>query len=152
MANLGNAWHIPANPEPRGVAGMRNPVVPTAPGPAVIVSTGNQFAGGAGQGNQLQIGSSLFFKQATAASWEEAPLIFAAQIGNNKYSSGTIPAGGFQPGDVMQYYLRIAYDDHDTTFLQLNADGVTSRPLIVRKMGINRRPRGGRRPGGRSRA
>lgn len=91
MANLGNAWHIPANPEPRGVAGMRNPVVPTAPGPPVIVSTGNQFAGGAGQGNQLQIGSSLFFKQATMASWVEAPLIFAAQIGNNKYYSGTIP-------------------------------------------------------------
>ena len=126
MANLGNAWHIPANPEPRGVAGMRDPVVPTAPGPPVIISTGNQFTGGGNQGNQLQIGSSLFFKQATAASWVEAPLIFAAQIGNNKYYSGTIPAGGFQPGDVMQYYLRIAYDDHDTTFLQLNADGVTS--------------------------
>ena len=126
MANLGNAWHIPVNPEPRGVAGMRDPVVPTAPGPDVIISTGNQFAGGGGQGNQLQIGSSLFFKQATAASWVEAPLIFAAQIGNNKYYSGTIPAGGFQPGDIMQYYLRIAYDDHDTTFLQLNADGVTS--------------------------
>jgi galactose oxidase len=126
MVNLGNAWHIPANPEPRGVAGMRDPVFPTAPGPSVIIGTGNQFAGGAGQGNQLQIGSSLFFKQATAASWVEAPLIIAAQINNNKYYSGTIPAGGFHPGDVMQYYLRIAYDDHDTTFLQLNADGVTS--------------------------
>ena len=45
MANLGNAWHIPVNPEPRGVAGMRNPVVPTVPGPPVIISTGNQFAG-----------------------------------------------------------------------------------------------------------
>jgi galactose oxidase len=126
MANLGNAWHIPVNPEPRGVAGMRDPVVPTAPGPDVVISTGNQFAGGGGQGNQLQIGSSLFFKKATAASWVEAPLIFAAQIGNNKYYSGTMPAGGFQPGDIMQYYLRIAYDDHDTTFLQLNADGLTS--------------------------
>ena len=53
-------------------------------------------------------------------------MIFAAQIGNNKYYSGTMPSGGFQPGDIMQYYLRIAYDDHDTTFLQLNADGLTS--------------------------
>src|SRR6266849_1398076 len=35
MANLGNAWHIPANPEPRGVAGMRDPVFPTAQWPCV---------------------------------------------------------------------------------------------------------------------
>jgi hypothetical protein len=28
MANLGNVWHLPANPEPRGRAGMRDPVFP----------------------------------------------------------------------------------------------------------------------------
>ena len=126
MANLGNAWHIPANPEPRGVAGMRDPVFPTAPVPSVTIATGNQFAGGGNQGNQLQIGSSLFFKQAAAVSWVEVPLIFAVQIGNNKYYSAAMPTGAFQPGDTLQYYLRIAYDDHDTTFLQLNADGATS--------------------------
>lgn len=126
MANLGNAWHIPANPEPRGVAGMRDPVFPTAPVPSVTITTGNQFAGGGNQGNQLQIGSSLFFKQAAAVSWVEVPLIFAVQIGNNKYYSAAMPTGAFQPGDTLQYYLRIAYDDHDTTFLQLNADGATS--------------------------
>ena len=26
MPNLGNAWHLPANPEPRGRGGMRDPV------------------------------------------------------------------------------------------------------------------------------
>ena len=59
-------------------------------------------------------------------SWVEVPLIFAVQIGNNKYYSAAMPTGAFQPGDTLQYYLRIAYDDHDTTFLQLNADGATS--------------------------
>ena len=126
MANLGNAWHIPTNPEPRGVAGMRDPVFPTAPVTSVTITTGNQFAGGGSQGNQLQIGSSLFYKQAAAAGWVEAPLIFATQIDNNKYYSGTLPTAAFDPGDAVHYYLRIAYDDHDTTFLQLNADGTTS--------------------------
>ena len=126
MVNLGNAWHIPANPEPRGVAGMRDPVFPTAPGPSVIISTGNQFAGGAGQGNQLQVGSSLFFKQATAAAWTAGAVDLCGTDRQQQILFGGHTGGCFQPGDAMQYYLRIAYDDHDTTFLQLNADGMTS--------------------------
>ena len=125
MANLGNAWHLPGSPEPRGNAGMRDPVFPTDPGPAVTVFSGNQFQGGGNPGNQLQDGSALFFKQATDTAWQTAPLIFATAIGNNKYYSGVIPAAAFPTGTVVQYYLCIAYDDHDTTFLQAGA-GLTS--------------------------
>ena len=60
MANLGNAWHIPNNPEPRGQAGMRDPVGAIVPGTAITIITGNQFQGGGGNpGNQLQTGSVL---------------------------------------------------------------------------------------------
>ena len=45
MANLGNAWHIPGNPEPRGRAGMRDPVGEIVPGTAVTIFSGNQFQG-----------------------------------------------------------------------------------------------------------
>ncbi|HEY2305242.1 MAG TPA: galactose oxidase-like domain-containing protein [Streptosporangiaceae bacterium] len=126
MVNLGNAWHIPANPEPRGRSGMRDPVFPTTPVSSVIITSGNQFQGGGNPGNQLQDGSSLFFKRATDGEWTLVPLIFAAMVGNNKYYSAELPVDSFQPGVVVQYYLRIVYDDHDTTFLYLNTDGTTS--------------------------
>lgn len=128
MANLGTAWHIPANPEPRGRAGMRDPVFPTVSSAAtsVTISTGNQFAGVGNPGNQLQDGSSLFFRRATDPGWEEVPLAFAATIGNNKYYSASIPTGSFPADTAVQYYLRVAYDDHDTTFLHASADGTVS--------------------------
>ena len=126
MANLGNVWHIPANPEPPGVAGMRDPVFPATPASTVTIYTGNQFAGGGNPGNQLQVGSSLFYSPQGGAAWTEVPLAFSAEIGNNKYYSGSVPLGSFPAGTIVRYYLRIAYDDHDTTFLQLNTDGITS--------------------------
>ncbi|GHO97424.1 hypothetical protein KSF_074720 [Reticulibacter mediterranei] len=117
MANLGNAWHIPANPEPRGHAGMRDPVGAIVPGTAVTILTGNQFQGDGNSGNQLQVGSSMSFKRQVDANWTQLPLIFQNQTGNNKYYEAAIPAHMFQIGDTVQYYLRIAYSDHETTFL-----------------------------------
>src|SRR4051812_4120021 len=122
MPDLGNAWHLPASPEPRGRAGMRDPVFPTAPVASVSIVTGNQFQGGGNPGNQLQVGSALFFRKSTDAAWTSVPLLFAATIGNNKYYAAQLPTGGLSSGTVMQYFLQIAYDDHDKTFLRLNAD------------------------------
>ena len=62
MANLGNVWHIPNNPEPRGRGGMRDPVGAIVAGTAVTIITGNQFQGGGNPGNQLQTGSALFLR------------------------------------------------------------------------------------------
>ena len=125
MPNLGNAWHIPNNPEPRGRGGMRDPIGALVPGMDVTIFSGNQFQGGGNPGNQLQTGSSLFFKRAADANWTELPLKFRSVARNNKYYSATIPASTsstFQVGDKVQYYLRIAYDDHDTTFLRANGN------------------------------
>jgi galactose oxidase len=130
MPNLGNAWHIPANPEPRGRAGMRDPVGALVPGTAITVISGNQFRGpGGNPGNQLQDGSSVFFKRTADAHWTELPMQFYRTAGNNKYYTATIRSdisSTFQVGDMVQYYLRIAYDDHVTTFLRTN--GTTSIP------------------------
>src|ERR1700683_4445395 len=128
MVNLANAWHLPGNPEPLGSAGMRDPVFPTDPVTTVTIFSGNQYQGGGNPGNQLQDGSALFFKQETDADWQTVPMIFATAIDNNKYYSAPIPAGGFAAGTVIQYYLCIAYDDHDTTFLQAAAENMTSVP------------------------
>lgn len=127
MANLGNAWHIPQNPEPRLRAAMRDPVGEIVPGMDITILTGNQFQGGGNPGNQLQDGSSLFFKRAADGTWTELPLTFGSEADNNKYYWATIAADTsreFGVGDELQYYLRVAYDDHDTTFL--HADGTGS--------------------------
>ena len=116
MADLGNAWHIPGGPEPPGTT-MRDPVGGIFPGTAVTIVSGNQFQGAGNPGNQLQTGSRLFLKRAADTDWAPLPLRFHRAFGNNKYYTAIIPAGTFQAGDVAQYYLRIAYDDHETTFV-----------------------------------
>ena len=126
MPNLGNVWHIPGNPEPRGRAGMRDPVGAIVPGTAITIFSGNQFQGDGNPGNQLQNGSSIFFKRKADTDWKPLPLIFQSVAGNDKYYAATIPKDTFQVGDVVQYYLRIAYDDHATTFLQANGTGSTT--------------------------
>ena len=123
---LGNAWHFPSNPEPFGNAGMRDPVFPTDPVSAVTVFSGNQYQGGGNPGNQLQVGSAVRFKRTTDTTWTTVPMVFATAIGNNKYYSAAIPAGAFATGTIVQYYLVIAYDDHDTTFLQADATDMLS--------------------------
>jgi hypothetical protein len=134
MANLGNAWHLPDNPEPRGRAGMRDPVGTIVPGTAITLFSGNQFQGEGNPGNQLQADSSLFFRRTAEADWTELPLLFHSTAGNNKYYSATIPAGRFQNGDVVEYYLRIAYGDHALTFLRAedNASAPTADEAAAR--------------------
>jgi galactose oxidase len=124
MAELGNAWHLPLSPEPRGHAGMRDPVGAVVPGAEVTILSGNQFRGDGNPGNQLQAGSSVFFRRRSDAGWTSAPLLFASTADNNKYFAATLAADTLAVGDVVQYYLRVAYDDHATTFV--HAAGATS--------------------------
>jgi galactose oxidase len=105
---------------------MRDPVFPTTSAGVVTIATGNQFQGAGNAGNQLQNGSTLLFKRTTDTNWTPVPLLFATTIGNNKYYTAGLPTAGFVAGTTVEYYLRIAYDDHDTTFLQRSADGTTS--------------------------
>jgi hypothetical protein len=129
MANLGNVWHLAANPEPSGTAGMRDPVFPTAPVAEVTIWTGNQFQGGGNAGNQLQDGSTVFFRLSTAVNWTPVPLLWGQTVANNKYYSAAIPTAALEAGVVIEYYLRIAYGDHDTTFLHSAADGIASQTV-----------------------
>jgi galactose oxidase len=123
---LGNAWHFPGNPEPFGNAGMRDPVFPTVPVSAVTVFSGNQYQGGGNPGNQLQDGSAVLFKPTADTAWTTVPMVFSTAIGNNKYYSAAIPVSAFAAGTVVQYYLVIVYDDHDTTFLSADATNMLS--------------------------
>ncbi len=109
QATLGNAWHIPSGAEP-GITSMRSA------GEPVTIYSGNQDLGPDGNpGNQTQTNSVVFYRNATNETWSVAPLTFFSAAGNNKYYSAPLPA--FQPGDVVQYYLRIWYTDHLPTYL-----------------------------------
>jgi hypothetical protein len=100
---------------------MRSPVHRVAAGASVVVYNGNQFAGTGNPGNQLQTGSAVLYRKIGDATWTTVPMAFFAQSGNNKYFSATIPGGA--AGDSIEYYLRIAYSDHATTFVFGGDDG-----------------------------
>jgi alpha-D-xyloside xylohydrolase len=113
---IGNSWHIPTSTEAGITGGMRTPLIAAAGSPVTIYN-GNQFQGGVNQGNQLQTGSTVFYKKSTDSIWSSVPMTFFLQSGNNKYFSAPIPASAFAAGDTIQYYLKIPYSDHLPTFL-----------------------------------
>jgi galactose oxidase len=53
-------------------------------------------------------------------------MAFVKQAANNKYYAADIPVAGLPAGALVEYYVRIAYDDHDTTFVLAAAGGTTS--------------------------
>lgn len=117
----GNAWHIPDAAEP-GIGAMRAPASVTA-GDSVLVYTGNQFAGAGGNpGNQMQTGSALLYRVGGGA-WSEVPMGFHSQSGNNKYYRAAIEPAALAPGDRVEYYFRLAYSDHLTTFVHASGGG-----------------------------
>ncbi len=119
---VGNAWHLPTQSEPRGRSAMRDPVGPVPAGSRCTVISGNQYAGDGGDpGNQLQDGSAVLVRRTVDPDWTEVPLVFQVAEGTNKFFGGQLPA--FAAGDQVRYYLRIAYDDHDLTFVHALGDG-----------------------------
>jgi alpha-D-xyloside xylohydrolase len=122
-ATLGNVFHIPNNTE-LGFT-MRNPFTGITPDLPVSFYTGNQFQGTGNPGNQLQTGSTLYYKHATNSTWSSLPMFFlttgsSGTSTNNKYYSVTLPGNVFNGGDTVQYYFKIPYDDHLPTFIYGN--------------------------------
>ncbi len=123
MPELGNAWHLPENPEPRGCSGMRDPIGAVVAGAELIVRSGNQFIGPGNAANQLQDGSAVLARRVADAGWTEFPMTFQETIGPNKYFQARIPGAFLLDGDTLRYVLRIAYSDRDTTFVHATPGG-----------------------------
>ncbi len=123
-AQTGNVFHIPTNVEVGGLT-MRSPVGGIQSNTSVFLYTGNQFQSSGNPGNQLQTGSTIYYRNATNAAWSSLPMFFwttgsSGVSTNNKYYSNSIPANAFSPGDTVQYYFKIPYDDHLPTFVYGN--------------------------------
>jgi len=120
-AIVGNCWHIPSNVESNsGGLTMRSPLSGILSNTAVFLYTGNQYQGSGNPGNQLQTGSTIFYRNATNSAWSSIPLFFwyaGGASGNNKYYSNSIPAYTFNDGDTVQYYFQIPYSDHLPTYV-----------------------------------
>lgn len=123
-ANLGNAWHIPANAEPPG-AYMRLPRFPFTNN-AVFLFNGNQFAGAGTTGDQS--GGVISHRLVGGGAWTTNALVFDIQQGNNKYWKGTIAAGTYQATNEVEYYFKVTYTDRDTTYLGTTNSGASSQP------------------------
>ena len=100
---------------------MRDPAGAIPAGTPVTIISGNQDQGQGNPGNQLQDGSAVIFRRSTDGAWTERPMTFAEAGGNNKYYAATIN-DAFGVGEQIEYYLRIAYSDHDLTFLHQAGD------------------------------
>ena len=133
QAILGTCFHIPSDIE-TGNSGltMRSPLTGMSSNTPVFLYTGNQFQGSGNPGNQLQTGSTIFYRNATNSTWSSIPMFFWYQggaSGNNKYYSNSIPANLFNTGDTVQYYFKIPYSDHLPTFLYGNDNASQSTEI-----------------------
>ena len=114
--NLGNCWHVPGQYEPWPEATMRNPCYPSA-GEAICIFVGNQAYGEGGNSGDMS-GGTLYHRASGASAWSTVALEYEdCQRDNNKYWKGIIPAGTYAAAGDMEYYIEVAYNDHDTTYL-----------------------------------
>jgi len=113
-AHIGNAWHIPNSAEATAGATMRSPFAVNA-GDSVKIYNGSQFQGGGDPGNQLQTGSTVFYRRTTDAMWSSVAMTFSSTNGNNKLYVATLPPAA--AGQTYEYYLKIPFSDHLPTFI-----------------------------------
>ena len=96
---------------------MRDPVTGISAATSVSIFSGNQYQGPGEPGNQLEAGGAVFFRRRGETSWSSVPMKFDSAQANNKYYVARLPTNTFATGDVIEYYLRIPYSDHPTTFV-----------------------------------
>ncbi len=116
IAVLGNAWHIPDNPEScLGGTTMRNPTYEIGSNTAVYIYQGVDKSDGANQTN-----GAVFYRSISGSStsgWSSVPLGFNNDCGSNQYWTNSINTGSFGTNDVIQYYVRADFSNRDTTYL-----------------------------------
>jgi len=108
---------------------MRDPVAGISAATAVFIFSGSQFQGPGEPGNQLETGSAVFFRRRGDALWSSLPMKFDGDQGNNKYYAALLPPNTFATGDVVEYYLRIPFSDHLTTFVHGSDTNSLATPL-----------------------
>jgi len=112
----GNAWHFPWEPQ-SGLITMRRPTFALYTNIPLTLYSGNQYQGSGTSGTQLEAGSAVFYRITGTPGWTELPMTFHSTSGNNEYYTAAIPPGVGQPGQRIEYYFRIPYAEHDSTYV-----------------------------------
>jgi len=124
VANLGNCWHIPTNAEPTSTT-MRAPTTTPATNQSVYIYNGNQYQGAGNPGDQS--GGTVYHRlKGPGGGWSSASLSFDSQNGNNKYWIGEIAGDTYVRTNEVEYYVKVTYTDHDTTFIGTTNNGTNS--------------------------
>jgi len=119
---LANAWHIPTNEEPAGDR-MRWPLDTPEDSEDLYIRNGSQYTGG---DDANQTGGTVYHRKVGAGSWDSGALSFQKAEGNNKYWVMTVSGGTYSPGDDIEYYLELTYDNRDTTYIGTTDGGSSS--------------------------
>ncbi len=116
-----NAWHFPTNAEPSG-AYMRNP-----PTNGVGTNQPVYFYSGAqtgGVGNACnQSGMAVIHRLKGSPGWTTNNANFDSSSGNNAYWVAAIPANTYGATNEVEYFIRVAATDHNTTFIGTTNNG-----------------------------
>ncbi len=123
-----NVWHIPTNDEPAG-AYMRNPRTNAPPTQAVYVYCGNQFAGSGNTGDMSAL--TVYHRLKGGGAWSSGAGSYDSASGNNKYWVYAIPADAYGPTNEVEYYLKAAFSDHNTTFIGTTNGGASSTTWLT---------------------
>ncbi|MBP7829543.1 MAG: hypothetical protein KA248_06460 [Kiritimatiellae bacterium] len=124
----GLCWHHPTNAEPAG-ATMRNPTNGALASAAVFFYTGNFWTNGWAMGDQT--GATLYHRlKGPGGAWTATNAWYDSESGNNKYWQMRIPSGTYATTNEVEYYIRVAYNDYDTTYLGRLTD-TASRTFLV---------------------
>lgn len=123
-AGLMNAWHFPTNGEPSG-AFMRNPPSNgVSPAAAVYFYTGAQTNGGINAADQSSM--QLIHRLVGASAWTTNVGTYDGNGGspNNAYWSSAIAANAYGVTNEVEYYFRVAANDHTATWIGTTNGGV----------------------------
>ncbi|MDP3851024.1 MAG: hypothetical protein Q8Q59_11000 [Luteolibacter sp.] len=111
-AVLPNAWHVPDNLIVSGDGGttptMRSPRVEFGNTGTVRVYSGLQKLNNPETYNQT--GGALFYKSSDQGAWNEVPLAFHANDGNDQFWYGDITLANVTANKVIEYYIYLTFD------------------------------------------
>lgn len=110
-----NTWHFPTNGEPSG-AHMRNPPTNGVPtNTAVYFYSGVQTGGTGNACNQS--GMAVIHRLKGSGAWATNAAIFDSGSGNNAYWIANIPGNTYGMTNEVEYVIRVAATDHNTTYI-----------------------------------
>lgn len=109
FATAANVWHIPDNNTDLGGTHMRDPWMEISNSPSSPTTITIYEGIYKGNGSN-QTGGTLFYKGASAETWNSIALSFFSNSGSNQYWKANFSTSGMAANDPIQYYIYVTTD------------------------------------------